>query len=325
MDWGADNRTTFEPKKTHSMVISKKEKRAFDPTGIVMGGREVKQVQEMKLVGFTFDAKLNWSAMVKGLAKKARTRVDAIRRMARSLDSKNMLTMYSAFVRPILEYGNTLFMGAKPTHLSKLDRVQQTMERIGGFKAEPLAARREAALIALTLKQLAGDCRELLQEYAPVLVTVKVPEEKVARSRRAGIVRPDYSEKSQSHRTSSSSGEIVKVDVTAAPGLQVKAPSKRPKHLGTLDVYRDSAAGSLPEIWAKLPQSLVLQGKEKGWRKITKRCKDFLIGWEPKTNKSTQGKNQKIIAVDSTARSTDWVKEAKLIKSLLSQTNKCND
>ena len=24
-DWGADNRTTFEPKKTHSMVISKKE------------------------------------------------------------------------------------------------------------------------------------------------------------------------------------------------------------------------------------------------------------------------------------------------------------
>ena len=71
----------------------------------------------------------------------------------------------------------------------------QTMERIGGFKAEPLAARREAALIALTLKQLDGDCRELLREYAPVLVTVKVPEEKVDRSRRVGIVRPDYSEK----------------------------------------------------------------------------------------------------------------------------------
>ena len=99
------------------------------------------------------------------LAKKARTRVDAIRRMSRSLDSKNMLTMYSAFVRPILEYGSTLFMGAKPTHLSKLDRVQATMERIGGFKAEPLAARREAALTALTLKQLDGDCRELLREY----------------------------------------------------------------------------------------------------------------------------------------------------------------
>ena len=33
------------------------------------------------------------------------------------------------------------------------------MERIGGFKAEPLAARREAALIALSLKQLEGGCQ----------------------------------------------------------------------------------------------------------------------------------------------------------------------
>ena len=36
-------------------------------------------------------------------------------------------------------------MGATPTHLSKLDRVQATMEQIGGFKAGTLAARREAA------------------------------------------------------------------------------------------------------------------------------------------------------------------------------------
>ena len=49
-----------------------------------MGGRDVKQVKEMKLVGFTFDAKLTWGAMIGALAKKARTRVDAIRRMARS-------------------------------------------------------------------------------------------------------------------------------------------------------------------------------------------------------------------------------------------------
>ena len=43
LDWGADNHTTFEPKKTHMMVVSKKESRAFDPTGIVMSGRPVGQ------------------------------------------------------------------------------------------------------------------------------------------------------------------------------------------------------------------------------------------------------------------------------------------
>ena len=98
-------------------------------------------------------------------------------------------------------------------------------------KAEPLAARREAALIALTLKQLDGDCRELLRDYAPVLVTVKVPKVKAARNRRPGLLRPDYSEKSQSRRTSASSAG-VKVDVTLAPGLQVKDPSKEGEEVG---------------------------------------------------------------------------------------------
>ena len=42
------------------------------------------------------------------------------------------------------------------------------MKRIGGFKAEPLAARREAALMALSLKQLEGDCREGLRDFVPV-------------------------------------------------------------------------------------------------------------------------------------------------------------
>ena len=49
-----------------------------------------------------------------------------------------------------------------------------------------------------------GDCRERVREYAPVLVTEKVPEEKVARNRRPGLLSPDYSEKIQSHRTSAS-------------------------------------------------------------------------------------------------------------------------
>ena len=91
-------------------------------------------------------------------------------------------------------------------------------------------------------------------------------------------------------------------------------------------------------IWAKLPQSLVLRGGGKGWRKITKRCKDFLIGRTPKIRENTQGKKQKITVIEQLVvsnstvlnqelnwGSTDWNKEAELIKSLLSQTNKCND
>ena len=66
--------------------------------------------------------------------------------------------------------------------------------------------------------------------------------------------------------------------------------------------------------------------------KDKKRCKDFLIGRKPKIDKNTQGKKQKMIVIEQLAvsnstvlnqelnwGSTDWNKEAELIKSLLSQ------
>ena len=226
-------------------------------------------------------------------------------------------------------------MGAKPTHLEKLDRVQRTMERIGGFKAEPLAARREAALIALTLKQLDGDCREGLRNYAPVLHNVELSCSK-ENSRRAGLLRPDYSEKSQGRRAQDFDGKVtaaVKVDVSAASGLQVKNSSKHPKGLLPLEVFSDSAAGALPAIWAKLPQSWILQGKEKGWKKITKKCKLFLNGKEQKKRVNAGVKKEKILTSNSTELNnelnwgdTDWNKEREEIKLLISKskTIKCN-
>ena len=156
-------------------------------------------------------------------------------------------------------------------------------------------------------------------------------------SRHSGLLKPDYSEKSQSRRTSGESGSSaeVKVDVTAAFGLQVKNPSKKPKSVGSLEVFSDSAVGALPAIWAKLPQSLVLEGEKKGWRKITQRSKCFLLKKEPKQRKYKKRTSEKMIVFDHlTAHNptvlnnelnwsnTDWAKEAGEIKSLLANKSK---
>ena len=87
----------------------------------------------------------------------------------------------------------------------------------------------------------------------------------------------------------------------------------------------------------ELPQSLVLRREGIGWRKIAKQCTDLLIGREPKTRK-THTKKQKKTVIEQLAvsnptilnqelnlRGTDWNKEAELVKSLHSQTIKCND
>jgi hypothetical protein len=74
-------------------------------------------------------------------------------------------------------------------------------------------------------------------------------------------------------------------------------------------LWCSSATGALPAMWAKLPQSLVLRGEGKGWRKITKRSKDVLIGREPKIRKNTQGtvEDNKIIVIEQLAVSNSTI------------------
>ena len=80
----------------------------------------------------------------------------------------------------------------------------------------------------------------------------------------------------------------------------------------------------------------VQKGEDKGWRKITEQRKDFLIGRKPKIRKNTQGKKMIVIehlAVSNSTvlnqelnwGSTDWNKDAEIIKYLLSQPIECND
>ena len=74
--------------------------------------------------------------------------------------------------------------------------------------------------------------------------------------------------------------------------------------------------------WAKLPQSWILQGKEKGRKKITKKCKLFLNGKEQEKRVNAGVKKKKMVVIDhlvtlnSTVLNnelnwggTDWIKE----------------
>lgn len=52
------------------------------------------------------------------------------------LDSGNLETVYQAFVRSSLGYGNLEYMVGVPVHLQKLDRIQAATEKLGGFKLD---------------------------------------------------------------------------------------------------------------------------------------------------------------------------------------------
>ena len=171
VEWGKDNKTTFEASKNLAMVVSRKRK-PFDisgarMSGLRMDGHPVEVVEEMRLVGFWFDSKLTFGGMVKRLAKKARSRVGALRRLKPMLNPENLKTMYTSFVRSVMKFGSLAYMSAADSHLERLDRIQESVSSFCGFEIESLESRREAAAIAMAFKMLDGKARGDLNLFKP--------------------------------------------------------------------------------------------------------------------------------------------------------------
>ena len=166
--WGDDNNTTFEKTKMELVVISQKHT-PLSLVGIVFDGYELPAKSAIKIVGFTVDSKLRWGLMNDRLAKKARSRIEALARIRAYLDSNSMRLMYLSFIRPDMEYGCVAWMGVAPSHLSKLDMVQQSAQRLGNFEIESLESRRNAAALSFSLKMMAGKCKGILNSFTPQL------------------------------------------------------------------------------------------------------------------------------------------------------------
>ena len=199
---------------------------------------------QIKLVGFTIDSKLRWGSMIDRLAKKARARIGALRRIAHLLESQSLKLMYTSFIRSIMEYGSVAWMGAAQSHLDKLDSIQETAQRIGSFKVEPLQARREAAALYFSLKLLSGSCKGVLNRFVPQLYC---PSDLTTRDSRHTL-----------------SGIQVKPVVTAK----------------SLNTTVRGFHGVFPNIWSRLPQKLVTKGQAVGWHKINSRCKKHIINMD---------------------------------------------
>ena len=146
------------------------------------------------------------------------------------------------FIRSIMEYNSVSWMGAAESHLSKLDRIQLSAQKIGSFDVESLQCRRDAAALSLALKLLDGKCRGELNGFVPKLIEPLRLCKKRTRN--------------------------------SLEGLQV-ASKVRAK---SLDVYRRGFQGALPRIWSRIPIDIITKGERKGWLKIKSDCVDFLTG-----------------------------------------------
>ena len=257
--FGVKWKVTFEPTKTHAMLISN-TRDCFYPmiSQLVFCGKHIVFEEVLLLVGFLFDRKLTWKPMVDRVASKSRQALGAVFRLKRLLRPCDIAVLYKAFVRSVLEYGLLEYFAAAPGYLSKLDKVQRVAQRMCGIEFTALGDRREAAAFGLICKLLAGDCVEQLQMQCPVLDTeIRVQPGPVTRRR----------------GKESTSSELDSQD-----GVPRLKEQKRFR----VNTFKRSLSGQMATIFNKIPEDILSLGAEKGWNAAMKPGQRFLGGSKAK-------------------------------------------
>jgi hypothetical protein len=129
--WSMKWLVEFSPPKTKEMLITKKRDNIAHPP-IYLNGVEIKAVKSHKHLGITLKDDLKWDKHVEEMANKAKKRLAVMKALKFKLDRKSLETMYTAFVRPLLEYGDILWDIAQENDhlLDELDTIQNNAGRI---------------------------------------------------------------------------------------------------------------------------------------------------------------------------------------------------
>jgi hypothetical protein len=121
----------FSTPKTKEMLISTKREEIIHPP-IVLNGAVVESVKHHKHLGVTLKADLKWDMHVENMANKAKKRLAVMKGLKFKLDRRSLETMYLAFVRPVLEYGDALWDSPhlNDHSLDELDTIQNNAARV---------------------------------------------------------------------------------------------------------------------------------------------------------------------------------------------------
>ena len=166
--WGQEWKIEFEPAKSQALTVSF-HRTQWDMPPIDFNGSNVTEQEELKILGISFDGQLTFRRHLRTVALRATQRLGALRKAFHLLDVPGLIQAYNAFVRPVMEYCPIVWMGAAPSHLARLDRVQaRAIHAIAPMCWLPsLALRRMVAALCLLYKMHCPDAHPLLQRMLP--------------------------------------------------------------------------------------------------------------------------------------------------------------
>ena len=111
-------------KKAKKTVFSRKTKKLSHPT-LVFNNNSVLQPSSQKHLGVTLDVKLTFVEHLNNVLNKVDKTIDLLHKLQNLLSRSTLITIYKAFVRPHLDYGDILYDQTCNSSLhEKLESIQ---------------------------------------------------------------------------------------------------------------------------------------------------------------------------------------------------------
>ena len=129
MKWAKRWLVLLNPVKTDSFLVFCKLIKSVHPP-LFMEGSQIMEVESHKHLGIFFSNDCTWHKHIDYIKDKAWKHVNAMRKLKFEFDRKSLEIIYLSFIRPILEYGDTIWDNCTQYEKAELDKIQNEAARI---------------------------------------------------------------------------------------------------------------------------------------------------------------------------------------------------
>ena len=128
-NWANNWLVTFNASKTVSMTISRKANPPQHPP-LFMNNVQLTEIDTHKHLDLTLSKSCTWSQHIHNITSKARARLNLMRNLKFKIKRTALERMYISFIRPVLEYSDSVWDNCSTETKKQLDAVHVEAARI---------------------------------------------------------------------------------------------------------------------------------------------------------------------------------------------------
>ena len=133
--WLNGNKLSLNVAKTHSMLISTKQKSSSlrsrnEALELKIRENELEVVQKTKYLGVQIDCNLDWKEQIRAVSTKVSRAIGFLRHAKSFLPMASLKTLYTGIVEPHCRYCCSVWGCARSTNINQLQKLQNRAARI---------------------------------------------------------------------------------------------------------------------------------------------------------------------------------------------------